>query len=75
MIPREDSAEYKMFDTPHKKVKVNGEWLHIIPDDNFTAAEIEELREGDKHYLIDNGRHLYANFLPDDIRPPEVKKL
>ncbi len=58
-----------------KFVEVNGNFYHIIPEGKFTAEEIEELREHDAAELRFNGDHVYANFLPDDVRPANVKKL
>lgn len=70
-------AVSKLLKTPHKKIwiKENDDVLHIIPDGVFTSDEIEELREYDSTVRDFYGYHLYANFLPDDIRPPGVKKL
>ena len=56
-------------------VEVNGNFYHIIPEEKFTSEEIEELREHDAAEVRFNGDHVFANFLPDDVRPSNVKKL
>ena len=58
-----------------EQVVVNGTLYHIIPENEFTAEEIEELREDDAAEVRFYKRHVYANFLPDDVRPSNVKKL
>ena len=58
-----------------ERVVVNGRLYHIIPEEKFTPEEIEELREHDAAEVHFYGTHVYANFLPDDLRPSNVKKL
>ena len=48
---------------------------YIIPDGLLTQDEIESLREEHNFQLSLQGTYLIANFLPDDLRPPHVKKL
>ncbi len=48
----------------------------VIPEDaSFTEEEIEEMRQYDESYKECHGDHIIANFLPDDVRPSNVKKL
>jgi hypothetical protein len=48
---------------------------YIIPDGLLTQDEIESLREEHNFELSLQGTYLIANFLPDDLRPANVKKL
>ena len=60
---------------PDSYVIVEDNILHLIPENKFSPEEIEELRDLEK-WRIENGNPpTIANFLPDDIRPPHVKKL
>ncbi len=68
-------AVNKLLAIRHESVKVKGRWYHIIPEEKFTAEEIEELRQDDAAEVRFYGDHVYANFLPDDVRPANVKKL
>lgn len=65
----------KMLHIPHKTIVVDGRMYLIIPDEQFTPKEIEELREDDAVEVRFYKNHVYANFLPDDVRPANVKKL
>ena len=60
---------------PESFVMVNHEWKRIIPEDKFSPEEIEELRDLEKWEQENGNPPNIANFLPDDIRPPHVKKL
>lgn len=42
---------------------------------NLTADELELARQADAVYFDDEGRHIVANFLPDDERPADVPAL
>ena len=68
-------AVNKLYDIPHKTVEVGKRLYHVIPENEFTAEDIEELREHDAAEVRFYGDHIYANFLPDDVRPSNVKKL
>lgn len=56
-------------------IVVGGKLYQVIPENEFTAEEIEELRYHDAAEVRFYGDHVYANFLPDDVRPANVKKL
>jgi len=43
--------------------------------DGLTAEELQRLRVADENYLEYEGRHIFANFLPDDERPADVPAL
>lgn len=60
---------------PERHIIVDGEWMHIIPEGEFTEEEIKELRSIDEWDLKLGYPHFIANFLPDDVRPEGVKKL
>ncbi len=68
-------AVFKLLDMNPDSVKIDGSRYHIIPVERFSKEEIEELREHDAAELYFWGEHVYANFLPDDVRPANVKKL
>ena len=38
----------------------------------LSQEDYKMLKSEDEYYLSMNGRHRYANFLPDDIRPKDV---
>ena len=65
----------KLYSTPHEIIEVGDDFCHVIPDEIFTPEEIEFLRQHYEDKLEDDNERIYANFLPDDIRPPGVKKL
>ena len=54
---------------------VNNWEVMVIPDGEFSKEEIEELRMIDRMRAKRRQDPWFANFLPDDIRPPGVKKL
>ncbi len=56
-------------------IVVGGRLYQVIPENEFTAEEIEELREHDAANYRFYKRHVYANFLPDGIRPDDVPPL
>lgn len=59
-----------------ERVRCGDEMAMIVPEDaDFTEEEIEEMRQYDALYEEYNGDHIIANFLPDDVRPSNVKKL
>lgn len=60
---------------PEMFVKVNDDWMRIIPDDQFSPEEIEELRDIEEWFQESGNPPSIANFLPDDVRPAGVKKL
>ena len=60
---------------PERRIRINNDFYHVIDENEFSPDEIEELRDLEK-WRIENGNPpTIANFLPDDIRPPHVKKL
>ena len=68
-------AVHKLLSLYPDSIEVNERLYHIIPEEEFTAEEIEELRKHDATEVRFYGKHVYANFLPDDVRPSDVKKL
>ena len=58
-----------------KRVKVGDSSPWIIPDGIFTPEEIEKLRGINKLSIECSGLPIFANFLPDGVRPEGVKKL
>lgn len=58
-----------------ERVEMDEQDPYIIPDGFLTQDEIESLREEHNFELSLQGTYLIANFLPDDLRPANVKKL
>ena len=65
----------KMLEICQETVIADGKMYMVIPHEMFTLEEIEELRKDDAAEVRFYKRHVYANFLPDDVRPSNVKKL
>ena len=54
----------------------DGRWgFFYVLRENLTPAEIAEARELDETHIETDGRHIVANFLPDDERPADVPAL
>ena len=60
---------------PDRRLFINGNIYHVIDENEFSPDEIEELRDLEKWEQENGNPPFIANFLPDDIRPPHVKKL
>ena len=58
-----------------ERIEMDEQDPFVIPDGFLTQEEIESLREEHNFELSLQGTYLIANFLPDDLRPPHVKKL
>ena len=70
-----NEALFKLLEMETGTVMVNGDLLRIIPDGLFSDKEIEDLRECQAWKVKMGDDYTIANFLPDDLRPPHVKKL
>ena len=68
-------ALFKLIQARPDWVEMDGSDPFIIPDGLFSPEEIESLREEHNFRFSLEGTYLIANFLPDDLRPPHVKKL
>ncbi|MBQ9370895.1 MAG: hypothetical protein IJU03_01765 [Thermoguttaceae bacterium] len=67
-------ALFKLLRAHPYRIKVNGIWLMIIPDDLLNQDEVEMLRKED-NWRKEHDDPIIANFLPDDVRPKGIKKM
>lgn len=64
----------KLSEKETRTIKRKGLYTSVVYvlRNNLTADELELARQADAVYFDDEGRHIVANFLPDDERPADV---